>query len=282
MRAGRAGAGNAPGQMHIDDWLRANRDPNDFGVASTLFDRNQEINRPTGVNLVGGGGLLDYNNAQQQLAQASKFDPNASLELVGDPGRENYGPEGNAINNYILHMDNSKLPKFAGADFDTKKYGPLTPLSSNNAGDRVIDPSRVIHDENYGDYTSPRNLTQASNDAPSAGIMGQMEKYMPSVVGAAMSMASGGLVSPALVQALAAAGEGDWGQVGKLAPSYAMSLLGGQVGGALLPAEMTEGLNVIKPWLSGANGIYQAAKKPGLGSGVGAGMTLAQILSRGG
>lgn len=195
-RALAAGAGDAPGQIHVDDWIRAHPDQSDYGMASLLRTVSGS------AQTLEGGGTSNYfldnsNNegnitelGQQTLTQAKQYDPNAHFE------------------DGVLIFDRSKLPAFAGAGIDEKKYGPLTALSTNNAGDRVIDPRFIIHDENYGDYTYSGNLKEASNDAAGSGIMGQMETYMPTVVGSIMSLASGGLMSPQLMQMLASVSEG--------------------------------------------------------------------------
>jgi hypothetical protein len=147
------------------------------------------------------------------LQQAKQFDSNARLQ------------------NGVLLFDRSKLPQFAGGgtkQYD--KYGGLANLTENNAGDRVKDPRYIIHDENYGDYTLRGNLSQASNDAPSAGIMGQMEKYMPSIIGMIMSMASGGAMSPGLIQA--ASGVGGGGSMGNLLAMIGRSIANSYVPGS--------------------------------------------------
>lgn len=201
-RALAAGAGDAPGQVHVDDWIRTHPDQNDYGMASLL--RTVSGSAQT---LAGGGTsnyFLDTSNNEgnitdlgmQTLAQAKQYDPNAHFESG------------------VLIFDRSKLPKFAGAGIDESK-NPLTALSVNNAGDRVKDPRYIIKDPNYGDYTFTGNLKQASNDEAGGGIMGQAQTYMPTVVGSIMAMASGGMISPQLMQMLASLSEGG-GDMGNL------------------------------------------------------------------
>jgi hypothetical protein len=129
------------------------------------------------------------------MAALKQFDPNAKIEQG------------------VISYDQSKLPQFQGGDLgghDLFNAG-LTSLNTNDAGSRMLNPNAVIHDKNYGDYTPTRNLSAAANDTPS-GAMGQLEKYMPGVISSVMAMATGGALSPQLVQMVAglANGSGDW------------------------------------------------------------------------
>jgi len=110
----------------------------------------------------------------------------------------------------IETFDASKLPQFgSGSPMTGGVFSSLASLSENGAGDRMRDPTKMFNDPNYGSWTSRANLNQAANDGPSAGIMGQLERYMPSVISAVMSMATGVPVA-SLVQGVAAADSGDW------------------------------------------------------------------------
>ena len=249
---------------------------NALGPAASLAGRE-------GITGDVGGGLLDYDTAQAQLQQALKYDPNAYLERAG--GDDGSAPitadQGPGYTQYLLHMDNSKLPKFQGQLNNVSQTGGWSSvdLTGQNQAGIAIDPSQVINDPNYGAYTMPSNIKANPNDAPGSGIMGDLQKYMPGVVGAVMSLGSGGLMSPSLVQAAAAAGDGNWQGVEHALPGLGMSLLGGQLGGSFLPADVTSGLNMIKPYVSLGQGIY-GASKPGASpmSALGPGLTLAQLL----
>ena len=165
---------------------------------------------------------------------------------------------------------------------NAKALGQFAHLNSGRSdigGQDINDPSKVIHDPIYGDFIDKRYLGQNAGDSTS-GFMGQVGKYAPQAIGAVMSMASGGLMSPSLIQAAAAAGEGDWKGLGKIAPGLAMSVLGGQIGQSFLPKELTTGFNAAKPFISGAQSLYNAVNKPSVGSAAGAGLTLADIIKR--
>jgi len=130
---------------------------------------------------------------QQVLAQMKSVDPNAHLD---------------ESNQFVF--DASKLPKFAGGDPQAHGgWGNLINTTENNAGERIRDPRYLIKDANYGDWTYRGNVNPASNDAAGGGVMGQLQTYMPSVISAVMSMASGIPVA-SLVQGAAAADSGDW------------------------------------------------------------------------
>ncbi len=215
-RAVAAGAGNGEGQTHIDDWIRSNADPSDYGDASML---QPWANGGQGMGFSQNGDPETEALKAKILAQAQRYDPKASMDPYAG-----------------LQMDKTQLPQWHGGDpAQYAKMGGLTALSTNNAGDRVMDPRYIIKDANYGDYTPTGNLKQAGNDQAGSGIMGQMQTYMPSIIGAIMSAASGGFMSPQVVDAAAAAGSGDWKGVGKMAPGLAMSMLGGQAASSFLP-----------------------------------------------
>jgi len=152
-----------------------------------------------GVGMPGEMATTDdwdqYNvNRQRALDQAKAIDPNASYAD---------GPGG------LLQFDRSKLPAFKGGNENIKYVNQgLTNLWDTGSAGRVKDPSKVLHDPNYGDYTAAGNLSTAPGDSDS-GFMGQLGKYMPSAISALMSMASGIPVA-SLVQGAAAADSGDW------------------------------------------------------------------------
>ncbi len=211
----KAGAGNGPGQTHVDDYIRQNQisqAPN-----AGLFERMNEYKRPTGkMNDPTGGAMLDYDNAQKQYELAKKLDPNARLELIGDPGRENYGPEGNAINQYILHMDNSKLPAFKGDNQDVSNSGGWRGIPQGGL-ENLYNPKMVVNDPNYGDFTAGKNIKP---EQAGGGLFSQTEKYMPAVVGMAMSggvMAGAGtLIGPMINMAMKYAQSGSMDKAGAL------------------------------------------------------------------
>ena len=129
---------------------------------------------------------------QQVLAQMKSVDPNAHLD---------------ESNQFVF--DASKLPKFAGGDPQAHGgWGNLINTTENDAGERIRDPRYLIKDANYGDWTYRGNVNQASNDAAGGGVMGQLQTYMPAVISSIMAMASGGAVSPGLIQAITSASEG--------------------------------------------------------------------------
>jgi hypothetical protein len=103
-----------------------------------------------------GGGLLDPAVAYHQLYQAQKYDPNATLEQVG---------EGKNVQ-YVLHMDDSKLPKFQGGTADMSRYGGWAPIdpTGENSAELARDPRFIVHDPNYGDYTVRSNLKPNPSD----------------------------------------------------------------------------------------------------------------------
>jgi len=129
---------------------------------------------------------------QQVLAQMKSVDPNAHLD---------------ESNQFVF--DASKLPKFAGGDPQAHGgWGNLINTTENDAGERIRDPRYLIKDANYGDWTYRGNVNQASNDAAGGGVMGQLQTYMPAVISSIMAMASGGAMSPGLIQAITGASEG--------------------------------------------------------------------------
>lgn len=290
-RALAAGAGDGPGQQHVDDWLQNNFSPDDNGDASSLLggplryqaNYNADI-MPWEIN--SGGEMTGQHKydptldqgvtaMNQQLAQAKRFDPNAHIT---------YGEDG--MPQEVVY-DQSKIPK---PTFDPKYAGNgLTSLYANNAGGRVKDPSQIINDPHYGAYTATSNLSQAGNDSFGGGI-GQLGKYMPSVIGATMSMASGGLMSPQLVQAVAGATSGQGvGNLTKLLANLAGSYALGQVPGLAAAAGfngLNTGMDTIMPWINKGMTAYQLANqatqaaKGNTGAQVGAGFTLGKLFNQ--
>ncbi len=248
----KGGAGNDPGQRHIDDYIRENQI--DAGPASALFgltgdkgaqnyfrrdDKSREDIEAAGENMYNERGA-------KALAQAKQYDPNAHIDDEG----------------YLI-FDKSKLPKWAGpSGNDMKKAGGWASLNENNAGDRLKDNQYVVKDANYGDYTVRGNLKEASNDQAGGGIMGQAQTYMPSIVSAIMAAGMGAAAGPMLGGALSAGiGPGgiadkltmgediDWKKAGINA---AMSIGGGylaNVAQGMIPSELTQMLQTVKPWI---------------------------------
>jgi hypothetical protein len=214
-----------------------------------------------------GGGMLDYDSAQAQLAQALKFDPNAYLERAGgDDGSPIIGADqGPGYTQFVLHMDNSKLPQFAGKG-DASKYGGWAPvdLTGQNQAELAKNPDYVINDPNYGAYTYRGNLKANPND--------QMDSLWKGIDLAAHTiggLATGGVAG--LVTSLpgalgAATSGGGFGGLAGLAPS----LIG-----------MIPGMEGLAPYINLARQAY-GASQGNLGQGAGAGMTLARLFNSGG
>ncbi len=205
----KAGAGNGPGQRHVDDYIRENQV--DAGPASSLFgltgnkdaqnyfrrdDKSREDIEAAGENMYNERGA-------KALAQAKQYDPNAHIDDEG----------------YLI-FDKTKLPKWSGPSDDMKSSGGWASLNENNAGDRVKDNQYVVKDTNYGDYTVRGNLKEAGNDMAGSGIMGQAQKYMPMVVSAIMAAGiaagAGPMLGTVLNQAMKYAQTGDMNKAGML------------------------------------------------------------------
>lgn len=273
-RALAAGAGDGPGQIHVDDWLQNNQNPNDFGDASMLLYGPDKGNVNGGTYDENGNQTAASQYQQQMLQQALKFDPNAHM-----------------VGNTYATWDQSLMPKFVGGD--TSKLGApgdsLVSLQTDNAGGRVIDPSQIINDPHYGAYVARGNLQQSANDAAGGGIAGAITKYMPSVVGGVMSMATGGLMSPQLISAIGNAADGQKTDIGKLLLSLAGNYAIGQVPGLMNAAGMTgitSGMDTIMPWLNKGMTAYQLAQQAqqaahgNTGAQVGTGFTLGKLFNQ--
>jgi hypothetical protein len=169
-------------------------------------------------------------------------------------------------------------------------YSALTPDGkgnyTGNGGADVNDLSKVIHDPNYGDFVAKQYMGQAAGDSTS-GFMGQLGKYAPAAISTIMSMgmgaAAGPLIGGLLSGTLGPGGIGnklamgepvDWG---KTATNMGISALGSVLPG-MLPDGAAATFKSISPYVNLGRGIYGAAKG-NIGSGVGAGITLAQILN---
>lgn len=165
------------------------------------------------------GGAIGQWGTQRELDAAmsalKQFDPHARIE------------EG------MIYYDQSKLPKFKGGDLgghDPFNAG-LTALNTNDAGSRMIDSRAVIHDPNYGDFTSSGNLKQAANDGD-GGFMGQLGKYMPGAISSAMGMATGGMFTPGLLNSLiSATSGGGMGGLSSMLKNFGMNYAAGMVPG---------------------------------------------------
>ena len=168
----------------------------------------------------------------------------------------------------------------------------LSDLSIDSGQNRVQDLSKIIHDPNYGNFTAANNMSVSEGDSTS-GAMGQLGKYAPSVIAALMSMGMGAAAGPLIGAALSATiGPGgignklamgepiDWG---KTAMNAGISAAGGVLGGAggIVSPDIANAFKAISPYISLGNGIY-GASKGNAGAGLGAGVTLAQLLNSGG
>jgi len=272
-RALAGGAGDGPGQQHVDDWLQNNPNANDWGDASLLLGGPDKGNINGWTADENGNPTAASQYQQDILKQALQFDPNAHM-----------------VGNMYADYDASKLPQFAGGDL--KALGGkdnLVSLSTDNAGGRVKDPSQIINDPHYGAYALRQNLNQSANDAAGGGISGALTKYMPSVVGGVMSMATGGLMSPQLISAIGNAADGQKTDIGKLLLNMAGSYALGQVPGLANAAGMTgltTGMDTVMPWLNKGMSAYQLAMqaeqaaKGNTGAQVGAGFTLGKLFNQ--
>lgn len=171
-----------------------------YGIDPTQeLDLSAFAPKASAATLLNTGGnnnrsVMDPAFRAMQLLQAKKYDPNAEIRQDGDV--------------QSLFFDRSKLPKFLGGDpSQYSKMGGLQDLTTNNNFERVLDKSKVLHDPNYGDFTLPSNLRQAANDG-SGGFMGQLGKYMPGVISSIMGAATGGALTPGLLNGVISATEG--------------------------------------------------------------------------
>jgi len=182
-----------------------------------------------------------------------KYDPNAHVDDRGE-----------------LVYDASKLPKMSpqmqqvwdqsggnsgnGNQFQTNFSQMYGGKGVGNA--ELKDPTQVIHDPIYGDYTYKGNLNQAPGDSTS-GFMGQLGKYAPAVITAIMSAGMGAAAGPLLgavmsgtlgpngmADKLTQGQPMDWG---KTALNMGTSALTGWAGGQL--SGLTNGLTSgLDPW----------------------------------
>jgi len=202
------------------------------------------------------------------LKLAQQYDPNAHIG-TGSDGRM----EGSLV------FDRSKLPTSVMGNlskFDLgggkggniwDNYALVDASGKANGGAHIKDPTKIIHDPNYGDFVAKNNLDVAPGDSTS-GFMGQLGKYAPYAVSAVMSAGLGAGAGPLLGAALMSAGgpggiipsmvdgqKPDWKKIGiNAATSAAGGLLGGATNG------LTQGLD---PWA-------QSLAKQGLNAGLGA------------
>jgi hypothetical protein len=235
-------------------------DPNFRGIAMSAGDNSDEGNQ----------------QATYALKQAQTIDPNAHFDQQG-----------------ILQFDRSKLPSFSGGNQNAQYINKgLSNLNIDSGQNRVQDLSKVIHDPNYGNYTAASNLSTSPGDSTS-GFMGQLGKYAPAaisaIMAAGMGAAAGPLIGGLMSGTLGPNGIADklttdqpinWGQTGM---NMGIGALGGVLGGAggLVPSGVSDAFKAISPYVNIGRGIY-GATKGNIGSGVGAGMTLAQLLNSGG
>jgi hypothetical protein len=200
-------------------------------MASSLYDL---LN---GASFSNSGDIDADNRANGILELAKKYDPNAS---VGESGNIVYDksklPQMSDQLKSIYGTGNGFFNNFSNVQNDgTGKY-------TGNGGADVNDKSKIIHDDNYGDYVYKGYMGQAPGDSTS-GFMGQMGKYMPSVVSAIMAagmgVGAGPLMGGLLSSGLGPGGIGnklamgekvDWGNVAKNA---GMSVAGGLIGGGI-------------------------------------------------
>jgi len=254
--------------------LEAN--PDRYGKADSLIHYLDPNFKGYGYNESETDGRAQWDQSNQNiLRQAKAFDPNAALDASGQ-----------------LQMDRSKLPAFAGGNANAKYVGNgLSDLRTNDGTGRVQDPSKVIHDANYGNFTVANNLSTAPGDSDS-GFMGQLGKYAPAVISTIMSAGMGAAAGP-LLGSLLSAGIGpggignklamgepiDWG---KTALNAGIGAAGGILGGAggIVPPEVSSVFKQISPYINLGNGIY-GARKGNVGSGIVAGLTLGQLLQNG-
>jgi len=144
------------------------------------------------ASFTSSGDIDADNNALAAFRQAQNYDPNASIDAGG-----------------MIQMDRSKLPKFIGPD-PNASYGKqgsndinfsnlFSPIIAGKGvgGAEVKDPSKIIHDPNYGDWVAKSDLNPSPGDSTS-GFMGQLEKYMPMVVSSIMAAGIGAGAGPAL------------------------------------------------------------------------------------
>jgi hypothetical protein len=235
-----------PGKLSL---LAQYIDPNFRGVGLAFGDDSEE------------------GNAKMKIAlqQAKSIDPNAHFDNQG-----------------VLQLDRSKLPAFVGGNQNAQYINKgLSNLIIDSGQKRVQDPTKVIHDPNYGNYTAANNLSVSPGDSNS-GFMGQLGKYMPYVTSAIMSAgmgaAAGPLMGAALSGTLGPGGIGNrlamnepinWGNVAKnVGMSAAGSLIPGAMGGAMqgLTGSMPSYMGDLLKYLGYAQkgyGIYNQVKGHG-------------------
>ena len=240
-------------------------------------------------------GDIDADNAATEtLRLAQKYDPNAHVDDAGQIIFDrSLLPQATAPQ--LQNLGRFNQGDKGGGFYDA--YAALTPDGkgnyTGNGGADVNDLSKVIHDPNYGDVVAKQYMGQAEGDSTS-GAMGQLCKYAPAAVAAIMSMgmgaAAGPLIGAAMSGAIGPGGIGDklamgepidWG---KTATNAGISALGGALGsgmGNILPSGVTDAYKAISPYISIGRGIY-GASKGNAGAGLGAGVTLAQLLNSGG
>jgi len=278
---GQNGVTGEDGMMHdinVDPTAAAQAYKLKYGIDPTQsIDPNAWVGRAYGSNLLGlksgsaahtssqANGFNDNGNANSwtnnsaedaiTMGQLKRFDPNATIDANG---------------NY--KFDQSKLPQFMGGHVnpDASKYGGWVkaPIHTGDKG-HVLDKNAVYKDPIYGDVTYRQNTFDPSSDG-NGGFMGQMEKYMPSIITAIMSAGMGAgagpLVGSLLSSTLGPGGIGNklamhekinWGNVAKnTGMSLAGSALGslGSAGGNL--GQIGQTIQSTMPWLNRAQQAY--------------------------
>lgn len=203
---------------------------------------------------IGQNGNDNTQQAQEDataaLQRIKKYDPNASLSLVGDPS--NWGSSGSDGGQdpgsyYTIKYDASKLPKPSTTNGEVRSVGGTEggtySLHDTNNNAMLVDP-------NYGVETSSANIYQPVGLMDRLGSMLPMAAAMfgaPAILGSVM----GGMGT---LQGLA---NGQGLNLGSVAGS-ALGALGGVggVAGDLGASGLTSGLSSVMPYINAAKTIY--------------------------
>jgi hypothetical protein len=177
----------------------------------------------SGPTFSNSGDIDADNQATMDMRALQKYDPNASVNESG----------GLTYNKSLLPQQSSALQQLVSAAGGNLQKFSQVQGNEGPGGGKVLNPSYVINDPNYGSFTGNNNLGPQPGDSTN-GFMGALEKYMPAVISTIMAAGTAAGAGPA-IGGLITAGENTAGNLAMGQGVNLQQILGSLAGMTGLP-----------------------------------------------